>query len=613
MRDALARSVMLRICTGIEKEGMVREKDMSKDEKNTEAGTSPVSRTAEEAAENSRMELEFEETFSGYQGFSDHMFEDEVSAAAEAALSAVKRDDDRADTLPEEEKNRMSAPTPSSEPDAGGAENEEEGGPDNAELSSSAAAQVSRLFADAEKEAAEAERKEMRRKNGWFSGLLGSLKKREDRSMDGEAPGWDEDLPDGSGEEAEEERATRGSVSWDDEDWDDEGWEDENREPLLHFSNISLPRLSGKQKKRLITGLFAVVLLAGVLVAVYAIVHREYEHYHVLYTRRQEDTLSASYCRVGENILRYGMDGATLTRVTGDVIWDADYTMKTPEVDVFGQKILIYDKSGTSIVVCGEKGKEDAFDTSYPVIRAKLTAKGSVAALMENSENTYIEYYKTDGTIIATIKSSMENPGYPMDFAISPNGQMIAVSYLAYGSSGQQSVVDFYNFGSAGQDKRDNNVSSFEYPGTIIPQLDYISDTTCVAYGDNCWMLYTGTSSMKELATEKIEAEVRSVISDDRHFGIITGNNAGPGYHISLYDTTGRKKLEREFDFDFREAEIVGDEISFYNGASFYMMTTSGIDKYDGAYQGSVQNIFSMGDMKYIVVAENTVEELELK
>ena len=43
------------------------------------------------------------------------------------------------------------------------------------------------------------------------------------------------------------------------------------------------------------------------------------------------------------------------------------------------------------------------------------------------------------------------------------------------------------------------------------------------------------------------------------------------------------------------------------------MMTTSGKKRFDGSYMGSVQDIFSMGDQKYIVVGENSLEELELK
>ena len=72
-------------------------------------------------------------------------------------------------------------------------------------------------------------------------------------------------------------------------------------------------------------------------------------------------------------------------------------------------------------------------------------------------------------------------------------------------------------------------------------------------------------------------------------------------------------KCDEDLDFDFQNAEIVGDEISFYNGASFHMMTTSGKKRFDGSYMGSVQDIFSMGDQKYIVVGENSLEELELK
>jgi hypothetical protein len=209
----------------------------------------------------------------------------------------------------------------------------------------------------------------------------------------------------------------------------------------------------------------------------------------------------------------------------------------------------------------------------------------------------------------------MENPGYPLDFAVSPNGQMIAVSYLAYDDGGQKDVVCFYNFGSTGQNQTDNLVSAYEYEDTIIPRLEYVSDMTCAAIGDNAFVFYKGTSTMNELLHENIDAEIRSVICDEQEIGLITGNDGGNGYRIHLYDTsTGKKKtLEKKIDFDFDEAEIVGDEISLYNGASIYMLTTSGNLKFNGSYHGNANSIFSLGNNRYIVVGDNSLEEVELK
>ncbi len=571
--------------------GTVSGQDMTKDERKTGDRVSPVTGTGEENAENVGAEIEFEEAFSDYRGFSGNMFEDEVSLAAEAALSAVKRAEEKIEVRPEEKTVQSPAPEAGKVPVDQAEEKNE------SELSVLASGQISQMMEEAEREATLDDRKKRKRKSGLLKKLLRASKKPKKISAD--------DL-----EEDEED--------WDDEEWGDDSWVEEpaaseHEDMAIYIPKVFVPKLSAKQWKR--AGiLFVLLLLCGCLVGiVYRFMYREFEGYHVLATRKQEDTLSAGYCKVGENILRYGVDGATLTKISGEVIWDADYTMKAPEAEVLGTGILIYDKNGTSVVVCGEKGKKNAFDTSYPVIRAKSTANGSVAALMENGENTYIEYYKPDGRTIATIKASMDNPGYPLDFAISPNGQTIAVAYLSYESDGQKSLVAFYNFGSAGSNERDNCIGSYEYQGVIIPQIDYLNDTTCVAFGDNCWKLFAGTSRMKELKSGEIKAEVRCVLSDDSYFGIVTGNSQGAGYHINLYRSTGEVKCDEDLDFDFQNAEIVGDEISFYNGASFHMMTTSGKKRFDGSYMGSVQDIFSMGDQKYIVVGENSLEELELK
>jgi len=98
-------------------------------------------------------------------------------------------------------------------------------------------------------------------------------------------------------------------------------------------------------------------------------------------------------------------------------------------------------------VVCDRTGQIGSANASYPIKKAEVSSAGNVAAIEEDGATTYIEYYAVSGTQIAEIKTSIDNPGYPLDLALSEDGQLISVSYLTYEGSTQKDVIDVYSFG----------------------------------------------------------------------------------------------------------------------------------------------------------------------
>lgn len=365
-------------------------------------------------------------------------------------------------------------------------------------------------------------------------------------------------------------------------------------------------------------GLAAVlIIVAAVIVAalgaIFGTVYWKYKGYEVLDSRKQEDTLSASYCSAGDNILRYSTDGASLLSRSGTVLWDVSYSMNTPEVALCGDIMAVYDKNGTNIVVCNASGEIGTMSTSLPIIRAKVCESGAVAALMQDSSNAYVEYYDKKGGEIATIKTSMQNPGFPLDIAVSNDGQNIAVSYLSYDASGQKGIVRFYNFGNAGQNQMDNRIADFTYSNVIVPQLEYLDSQTCVAFRSDGFTVYKGESSVKETATVSTDQKIQSVFHDSSRIGMIVNDSGSGNFGLLVYNTAGRQLLNKAFDFGYRSVEFTGDEISLYNGAKICVFNMYGVEKFNGSYNGSPQEIFSIGKHRYVVVKENSLDMIRLK
>ena len=236
-----------------------------------------------------------------------------------------------------------------------------------------------------------------------------------------------------------------------------------------------------------------------------------------------------------------------------------------------------------------------------------------MAAILEDGANAWIEYYAADGTEIAAIRTSMDNPGYPMALAVSPNGQLLAVSYLSFTDGIQKSEVYVYSFGSAGQNQMDNRIGAFTYPQTIIPDLAYLSDSTCVAFRDKGFSILEGTKVPKVTREVDTDREICSIFYDSGHIGLIlTGEEEG-GYRMQVYNPSGGQVLDQPFDFPFSSVEIYGSDITLYDGPAFTVYGMNGVCRFSGSYGGDARRIFAVGKQRYVAVTDSGFELIELQ
>ena len=105
-----------------------------------------------------------------------------------------------------------------------------------------------------------------------------------------------------------------------------------------------------------------------------------------------------------------------------------------------------------------------------------------VAAILDNDENTWINFYNSDGSLVAENLTKIDDPGYPMDVAVSDNGVMMVTFQYVDGSK-TTSYVAFYNYGDVGQNEDDRIVSGYTYENAVIPQVECISESQYIACG----------------------------------------------------------------------------------------------------------------------------------
>ena len=306
---------------------------------------------------------------------------------------------------------------------------------------------------------------------------------------------------------------------------DEQMQETERAGILKRFHMLSLRR-----HKLAVRGLIAAIVIVIVLIGVTVVRRWSYHSYKIIATQTVDNAISSEYCSIGGNVLRYGTDGASLISRSQSVIWDVNYRMDVPKVSVCGTTAAIFDSDGSSIVICDETGEKGSISTDMPIVRVDVSNTGTVAALLgEGSNSNFIRYYKSSGEEIASIKTSINEPGYPMDIALSDDGMMLAVSYLSYADNTMKSLIRFYNFDDIGQNQMDNRVGQYEMEDTLIPEIEYLSETTAVAFKDKGFVIFEGDTVPEKKEEIKITEEIESIFYNERYIGLVLDNRADAG------------------------------------------------------------------------------------
>ncbi len=385
----------------------------------------------------------------------------------------------------------------------------------------------------------------------------------------------------------------------------------ENR--IIEFFKRNLERLKALRIKRSVL-IFGAAVILVIIAAVY-LQFRVSREYDILSSSQNEDTQSSKYISLGRNLLKFGNEGVSLLDQSQQVLWNQTYEMTDPAVDVSGDYAVIYDKNGTSMYVVQEERAVGAIDVKFPIRKAKAAQNGAVAAILEDGEKTWVNYYASDGSLIAENQTSMENPGYPVDLAVAPNGESILVSYFQLENGIVSSYVACYNFGDEGQNQVDNLVTGFTYDNILVPQIVWINETTAVAFREDGFSVYDGSGVPKERVTHEVDGEIVSTFYNDKYIGLVfQGTEEDEKYTLKLYDVSGKERVSRGFDLEYISISISGDRIILYNDTHVSMYNLNGTLKFDSDIEeGAVKYICQTASNRYILVSENGIHTIKTK
>lgn len=354
--------------------------------------------------------------------------------------------------------------------------------------------------------------------------------------------------------------------------------------------------------------------IALVLAGSYIFVTRQlYNSVHILNSYSSKAEGGEQYVKFADGILKYSRDGVSFMNKKGKERWNSSYQIQNPMISIRGGSAAIADRSGNAISVFQKNGLKGEIYTNLPIQKIAVSSQGIVSAILKDETTSKIVCYDAAGNILVEHTTSASGTGYPLDLDISDNGYMLLVSYLLVEDGTITGKVAYYNFGEKGQ-KRDNYLVTEEsYRGVIVPSVFFLDNDTSAVVADNALMIYKGKEMPEKTNTVSLENGIKSVFHSDKYIGVVSKRENAAGNVATLYDNNGNKVLSEDFEGEYKNIKIEGNQMIMYDGKRCNIFTKSGVHKFEGEFETDITEIFPLfGINKYLVINVNGLEEIRL-
>lgn len=374
-----------------------------------------------------------------------------------------------------------------------------------------------------------------------------------------------------------------------------------------------------KRFRLMLTFAFLAVVLA------FLAVRYIYGHQYTEYTVSWEKTLPASessftgYAKFGDNLLKYSKDGASYIDKSGNAVWSLSYQMKSPVCYVNGDYTVIGDQQGNSIYICDKTGLQGEATTLLPILRVSVSAHGVVAALVEDSTSSYVNFFKKDGSKLDwVIKTVMSKNGYLMDVSLSPEGTQVMLSDLYLQDGILKNRIVFYNFSEFGKSYPDRLVGGFdEFGESICPRVRFFDEEHACAVADNQLAFFSleNVTSPELTVQIPVKEEIQSIAYSSGYVALVVDAPDGEyNNRLDVYRANGMLAFSKAFTYLYQNLDIDGEFVFLYNDNSCKIYDMSGKERFSGEFDFSVSKITRGSQFNsFIVTGGGMIREIALK
>lgn len=372
--------------------------------------------------------------------------------------------------------------------------------------------------------------------------------------------------------------------------------------------------------KHKMTNVYRFLLLAAAAIALVAVIIVQYRRhvytdYDIVSSIPRERVSGSTDLRLGNAILTYSKDGAHCTDARGNAIWNQTYEFQDVRLAMCGSTVAIAEYNGRNIYVQNGEKQVSKITTTMPVRDVAVSAEGYVTAVLEGSDVTMINTYSPGGENIYEGEARMNSSGYPASISLSPDGELLCVSYWYLDAGVVKTNVVFYNFGDVGENVSDCIVGIFFYTDTLVPQVQFMNNNTAFAVGDNRLAIYSGSYAPREIAAFMLNEEIQSVFYSDKYIGLVFRSEDGERlYRMDVYDTNAAMVGSFYFDIEYTDIFFGQNNFVAYNETECVISTMDGNEKFNGEFDMPVRLMLPVGNSyKYILVTDSSIDTIQMK
>lgn len=375
-----------------------------------------------------------------------------------------------------------------------------------------------------------------------------------------------------------------------------------------------------KIRKHRLTTIYRVVLVLFALAAVAALVLVQYKRhiytdYDIISSVVREEAADSVDMRLQDSILTYSKDGAHCTDNKGNVMWNQTYEIQDIKVETCQDVVAIGNYNGREIYVQSTEKQLGTINTTMPIRNLAVSATGTVTAILADTDVAWINTYNVKGENTFKGQVHMHDSGYPAAINLSPNGELLAVSYVYVDAGVLKTDIAFYNFGAVGDNYNDFLVSVYSYSDLVVPEIRFMNDSTAFAVGDGRLMIYTGAQKPVSAAEHLYDREVQSVFYSDQYVGLVfISDKEDSRYRLDVYNAKAEKEGSYYFDVEYTDIFFEEDCFTIYNETECVITTLEGMEKYNGYFSKAVNLMLPTGTAyKYLLVTDNSIDTIQLK
>ncbi|MDD6212036.1 MAG: DUF5711 family protein [Clostridiales bacterium] len=372
-----------------------------------------------------------------------------------------------------------------------------------------------------------------------------------------------------------------------------------------------------QKRMRWIIRIAAVILIGVLLFTFYKAVmrNRQCKSYDVVWENSDIVSADASYEEFAGNLLKITGDGVSCLDMSGETLWNYGYHMMNPKVVIRDNYGAIADIQAQTAVIFGVDGVLSEVSTTLKILNLSVSAHGVLALELDDSSVNYITFYDNTGKELdIRIKTKLSGDGYPLDIALSPSGSGLATSVVYLDQSSMQNQLVFYNF-DVGKSESRRMVGYFNFGNTMFPQIEYLSDKTVCAFGDDRICFYSlRNESQPSLVEElELESELYQVFSCEERVGFVCQGESGKK-ELRVCDTSGTVLFTQELDAEYTHMEFAGNNyVVAYNNTDCLILNERGRVRYNGTLEGNTQKLIMRGEDTCLMIGSSSMKKLRFK